>query len=54
MRLIMEFDLEDLWRHQNPNGRLYIHFHGRNNTYSRIDRAYTSTYLRMGVNKTTK
>ena len=49
MSLIAEFDLEDLWRRQNPNGRLYTHFHGRSNTYSRIDRAYTSTNLRVGV-----
>ena len=26
-----------------------MHFHGRSNIYSRIDRAYTSTNLRMGV-----
>ena len=49
MSLIMQFDLEDLWRRQNPNGRLYTYFHGRSNTYSRIDRAYTSTNLRVGV-----
>ena len=48
--LITEFDLEDLLRRQNPNSRLYIHFHGRINTYSRIGRAYASTYLRIGVN----
>ena len=34
MALIKEFDLEDLWRRQNPNGRLYTHFHGRSNTYT--------------------
>ena len=49
MSLITEFNLEDLWRHQSPNGRLYTHFHGRSNTYSSIDRAYTSTNLRVGV-----
>ena len=47
--LITESDLEDLWRRQNPNGRLYMHFHDRSNTYSRTDRAYTSTNLRVGV-----
>ena len=47
--LITGFDLEDLWRRQNPNGRLYTRFHGRSNTYSRIDRAYTSTNLKVGV-----
>ena len=49
MSLITEFDLEDLWRRQNPNGCLYMLFHGRSNTYSCIDRAYTSTNLRVGV-----
>ena len=49
MSLITEFDLEDLWRRQNPNGRLRMHFHGRSNTYSGIDRTHTSTNLRMGV-----
>ena len=47
--LITEFDLEDLWRRQNPNGCLHKDFHGRSNTYSCIDRAYTSTDLRVGV-----
>ena len=49
MNLITEFDLEDLWRRQNLNGPLYTHFHGRSNTYSRIDRTYTSTNLRVDV-----
>ena len=49
MSLIMEFDLEDIWRRQNSNGSSYTHFHGRGNTYSRIDRAYTSTKLRVVV-----
>ena len=49
MSRITKFDLEDLWRCQNPNGRLYTHFHGRSNTYCRIDSAYTSTNLRVGV-----
>ena len=49
MSLITEFDLEDLWRLQNPNGRLYTHFHGRSNIYLRIDRAYTSANLGVGV-----
>ena len=49
LSLITEFDLEDLWRQQNPNGRLYTHHHGRTNTYSRIDRAYTSTSLRINI-----
>ena len=46
--LITEFELEDLWRRQNANGHLYTHFHGRSNTYSPIDRAYTSTNLIVG------
>ena len=45
----MEFDLEELWRHQNPNCPLSAYFYGRSNTYSCIDRAYTSTNLRVGV-----
>ena len=49
MSLITEFDLEDLWRRQNQNGRLYMHFHGRNNAYARIDRVYTNTNLRVSV-----
>ena len=49
MSLITEFDLEDLWRRQNPTNCLYTHFHGRSNTYSRIDKAYTSTNLRVGA-----
>ena len=47
--LIMEFDLEDLSRCQNPNGSLYTQFHDRSNTYSGIDTAYTSTKFRVGV-----
>ena len=35
---------------KNPNNRLYAHFHGRSNTYFRIDRAYISTNLKVGVN----
>ena len=46
MSLITELYLEDFWRRQNPNVRLYTHFHGRNITYSRIHRACTSTPLR--------
>ena len=42
--LINEFDLEDLWRRQIPHGR---HYSGRNKTYSRIDRTYTSTNMRI-------
>ena len=49
MSLITEFDLEGLLRSQNPNRFLYTHFHGKGNTYSRINRAYTSTNLRVGV-----
>ena len=49
INLITELDLEDLWRRQNPNGHFYTHFHGRSNTYSHIDRACTSTDLRVGV-----
>ena len=49
MCLITEFDLEDLWRHQNPSGR-YIH----NSTAGVILTliligTYTSTNLRVGV-----
>ena len=47
--LIQKFDLEDSWRLQNPNERLYTHYHGRTNTYSRIDRAYTNTKLRTNI-----
>ena len=49
MSLITEFDLEKFWRRQNPKGRLYMHFHGRSNTYSCIDKAYTYTNLRVSV-----
>ena len=48
--LIQKFDLEDIWRFKNPNERLYTHYHGRTNTYSRIDRAYTTTKIRMNIN----
>ena len=47
--LITEFDIEDLWRRQNQNGRLYTHFHDRSDTYSCINRAWTGTNLRVGV-----
>ena len=47
--LIQKFDLEDNWRIKNPSEELYTHYHGRTNTYSRIDRAYTSTKLRMST-----
>ena len=46
--LITKFDLQKLWRRQNTNVCLYTHFHGRSSTYSRIDRAYTITNLRVG------
>ena len=49
MSLITESDLEDLWKHQNPNGRLCTHLHGRTNTYFHIDRPNTSTNLRVRV-----
>ena len=35
MSFIMEFDPEDFWKRQNPNGRLYTHFHSRSKTYFR-------------------
>ena len=47
--LIQKFDLEDSWRLQNPKEELYTHYHGRTNTYSRIDRAYTKTQLRTNI-----
>ena len=47
--LIQKFDLEDSWRLQNPKEELYTHYHGRTNTYSRIDRAYTKTKLRTNI-----
>ena len=43
--LIQKFDLEDNWRLQN----LHTHYHGRTNTYSRIDRAYTNTKLQATI-----
>ena len=43
MELIMEFDLEDLWRHQNLNDRLYKHFYGRSNIHC-TDRAQVLTW----------
>ena len=50
MSLIREVYIKkDLWRRQNPNSHLYTHSHGRSNTYSHTDRAYTSTNLRVGV-----
>ena len=42
-------DLEDHWRLQNPNEKLSTHYHGRKNTYARIDRAYTNTKLRTNI-----
>ena len=47
--LITEFDLEELWICQNSKGHLYTHIHSRSNTSSGIDRAYTSTNLRVSV-----
>ena len=49
MSFITELDLEEIWRRQNPYSHLYTNIHGRSNTYSCIDRAYASTYLRLGV-----
>ena len=49
MSLITEFDLEELWICQNSKGHLYTHIHSRSDTWSRIDRPYTSTNLRVGV-----
>ena len=47
--LLQQFDLEDHRRLQNPNEKLYTHYHGRTDTYARIDRAYTSTKLRTHI-----
>ena len=47
--LIQKFNLEDNWRLQNPKEKLYTHYHGRTNTYSRIDRAYTNTKIRANI-----
>ena len=47
--LIQKFDLEDNWRLQNPKEELYMHYHGRTNTYSRIDTVYTKTKLRTNI-----
>ena len=49
LNLIQQLDLEDHWRLQNPNEKLYTHYHGRKNTYARIDRAYTNTKLRTNI-----
>lgn len=48
--LILQFDLEDHWRLQNPNEKLYTHYHGRTGTSARIDRAYTNIRLRPNIN----
>ena len=47
--LLQQFDLEDHWRLQNPNKKLYTHYHGRTDTYACIDRAYTPTKLRTNI-----
>ena len=47
--LLQQFDLEDHWRLQNPKEKLYTHYHGRTNTYARIDRAYTNTKIRTNI-----
>ena len=47
--LLQEYDLEDHWRLQNCNEKLYTHYHGRTDTYARIDRAYTSAKLRTHI-----
>ena len=47
--LIQQFDLEDHWRLQNPNEKLYTHYHGRTDTFARIDRAYTDVRLRPNI-----
>ena len=49
LNLIQQLDLEDHWRLQNPDEKLYTHYHGRKNTYARIDRAYTNTKLRTNI-----
>ena len=33
--LIQKIDLEEKWQLQNPKEKLYTHYHGRPNTYSR-------------------
>ena len=47
--LIQQFDLEDHWRLQNPNEKLYTHYHGRTHTCARLDRAYTNIKLRTSI-----
>ena len=37
------------WRCQNPDGRLYTHYQGGTNTYSRINRVLRSIGLRIDV-----
>ena len=47
--ILNEFDLEDHWRLQNPKERVYTHYHGRTDTYARLDRAYTTTKIRTDI-----
>ena len=50
--ILSEFDLEDHWRLQNPKERVYTHYHGRTDTYARLDRAYTTTKIRTDIHIT--
>ena len=50
--LLTESDLENFWRRQNQNSHLYTRYHGNSDTYSGIDRTYTSinfTNLRQRI-----
>lgn len=45
--LLQEFDLEDVWRLENPEENFFTHVHKATETYARLDRAYTSTCIRQ-------
>ena len=47
--MIQKSDLEDHCRLQNPKEKLYTHYHGRTDTFSCTDRAYTNTKLRVNI-----
>ena len=50
-KVMGKFDLEDAWRKQHPQEKVYTHT-GTQNTQSRIDRIYSSRQYRNRISKT--
>uniref|UniRef100_H9GUV3 Reverse transcriptase domain-containing protein n=1 Tax=Anolis carolinensis TaxID=28377 RepID=H9GUV3_ANOCA len=51
LNLKKEFDLQDVWRNKNPEGRDYTYYSNRHETWSRIDMIWASNSLVTKMDK---